>query len=114
MEHILRISRVIGASKGGGNAVLIGVGGSGKQTATKVASYLCGQKYFRININNAYNLNTFLEDLREVVDTCGKDGHTITFMLTEGDIKESSFLEYVNALLLTGEAPNLIPKDEMA
>ena len=40
-------------------------------------------------------------------------GERITFLFTEGEIKDESFLEVINSILTTGEVPNLIPKDEL-
>lgn len=42
----------------------------------------------------------------------GKDGKSVTFIFTDSDIIDENFLEYINAILATGEIAGLFPKDE--
>ena len=111
MRHLMRISRCLGMPKG--CMLLVGVGGSGKQSLTRLASYCAGYTTFQITISKAYNMNSLLDDLRVMYKNCGSLGKRTTFIFTEAEIKDESFLEVINSVLSTGEVPNLIPKDEL-
>ena len=111
MKHLMRISRCLGMQKG--CILLVGVGGSGKQSLTKLASYCSGFQTFQITISKTYNMNSLFDDIRLMYKACGQLGTKMTFIFTEAEIKDEAFMEVINSILTTGEVAGLIPKDEL-
>lgn len=48
--------------------------------------------------------------VRTLYKKCGQEGRPATFILTEAEMKDETFLEIMNSFLMTGEVPNLFPK----
>lgn len=69
LEHILRIARIFRQPRG--NAMLIGVGGSGKQSLAKLASFLMKCDVFQIELVKTYNTDSFRADLQKIVTHTG-------------------------------------------
>jgi len=111
LEHLLRINRLMEMPRGSG--LLVGVGGSGKQSLTRLSSFISRSMQFQITLTKQYNKNTFLEDMQTLYKSAGHLRKPTTFLFTESEIKDEVFLEYINSVLLTGDIPGLFAKDEI-
>jgi dynein heavy chain len=109
LEHLTRISRILSVPRG--NALLVGVGGSGKQSLTKLSAFMSGMGVFQITLARGYGDAEFREDLKELYNQL-VDGPMV-FLFTDAHVKEEGFLENINNMLTTGMVPALYENDEM-
>ena len=112
MHHVCRIHRVLMQPRG--NCLLVGVGGSGRKSMARLATYIAEMQCFTIEITKNYKHMDFREDLKTLYRKCGVENKPSVFLFDETQIKFETFLEDVNNILTSGEVPNLFPKDELS
>jgi len=112
LAHVCRIHRVLKQPRG--NALLVGVGGSGRKSLARLATYVAELKCFSIEITKNYRLVEFREDLKSMFRQAGVGNAPTVFLFDETQIVVETFLEDINNILTSGEVPNLFSKDELA
>jgi dynein axonemal heavy chain len=111
MNHIARICRILRQPRG--NALLVGVGGSGKRSLTRLACFVAECECVTIEMTRSFGYADFQEQVKAVMVSAGVNGRQVAFMLNENQIIMERFLEDVNNILNSGEVPNLFQPDEM-
>ncbi|XP_078792424.1 dynein axonemal heavy chain 2 isoform X2 [Oryzias latipes] len=110
IEHITRVVRVISQLRG--NMLLIGIGGSGRQSLSKIAAFICGYRLFQVEVTKQYRKQEFREDIKKLYRLAGVENKPTVFLFSDTHIVDESFLEDINNILSSGEVPNLYKSDE--
>ena len=103
LDHLVRVHRLMRLPRG--NALLVGVGGSGKQSITRLAAYTAGADVFTITLTRGYNEQLFREDLKTLYGSLADK--PVAFFFSDAHVAEEGFLELVNNMLTSGMVPAL-------
>ncbi|KAH8073158.1 dynein light chain binding protein [Aureococcus anophagefferens] len=111
IEHVLRIARILRQPQG--NALLLGVGGSGRQSMSKMATYISGYQLFQVEIAKGYGLTEWRDDIRRCLLMAGVKDEPTAFVFSDAQVVMETFLEDINNILNAGDVPNLYGPEEM-
>uniref|UniRef100_H2YYC1 Uncharacterized protein n=1 Tax=Ciona savignyi TaxID=51511 RepID=H2YYC1_CIOSA len=112
MAHVCRINRIFESPRG--YALLVGVGGSGKQSLSRLAAFISNLDVFQITLRKGYGIADLKIDLGALFVKAGVKNVGVLFLLTDAQVFiHIRFLVLVNDMLSTGEISDLFPDDEI-
>ena len=109
IKHVARITRALTLPRG--NLLLVGVGGSGKQSLTRLSAFVANHTFAFLTMSKGFGVNQLFDAIREQY-LASTTGRCVTMLFTDGDIKQEIFLEYINSFLSNGEIPGLFQADQ--
>ncbi|XP_037943923.1 dynein beta chain, ciliary-like [Teleopsis dalmanni] len=110
MIHVCRINRILESPRG--NALLIGVGGSGKQTLARLASFISSLSVTQIQIKRGFCLQDMKDEIAALYMKIGLKSVASVFLMSDAQIPDESILTLINDLLASGEIPELFSEDQ--
>ena len=75
VQHLARIARILRQQRG--NAMLVGVGGSGRRSMAMFGASFNRMKTFQIEITKSYTEKDWHEDIRTLLKTCALEDQTV-------------------------------------
>ena len=113
LEHLSRISRIL-SKPSNGHGLLIGLGGNGRKTLSKLAAFINTCYIYKVDISGGassnkggYSRYDWQEDIKNMNKTMGIDNKKVAFNLSDSDIKGDYFMEDISSLLNVGEVHNI-------
>lgn len=79
LEHLTRIHRVVRMNQG--HALLVGIGGSGRQSLARLAAFTAGCDVFEITLSRGYGEEEFREDLKTLYRKLGIENKKVSFFI---------------------------------
>ncbi|KAF4673078.1 Dynein heavy chain 1, axonemal [Perkinsus chesapeaki] len=110
-EHVSRISRILDQPRA--NALLLGVGGSGRQSLTRLSSFICDYECYQIEVAKGYGMNEFKEDVKTCLMKCGVEDKVQVFLFCDTQIISEQMVEAINNVLNSGDVPNLYKAEDL-
>jgi len=114
ITHVAKIYRVLNLKRG--HAFLVGVGGSGRHSLTRLSAFLSEMKVYQLEVTKGFGLKQFREKLKEMYEWAGyrgKDKLKTAFIFADNDVVSESFLEDIQNMLNGGVVPNIYTNDEL-
>ncbi|XP_054276549.1 dynein beta chain, ciliary [Macrosteles quadrilineatus] len=111
MMHVCRINRILESPRG--SALLVGVGGSGKQSLARLAAFISSLEVAQIQLRKGYGILDLKMELSGLYLKAGLKNVGIMFLMTDAQVPSETFLVLINDLLASGEVPDLFPDDEV-
>ncbi|KAL1130935.1 hypothetical protein AAG570_012176 [Ranatra chinensis] len=111
MMHVCRINRILESPRG--SALLVGVGGSGKQSLSRLAAYISSLEVAQIQLRKGFGVSDLKMELSGLYSKSGLKNIGIMFLMTDAQVTNEQFIVLINDMLASGEIPELFSDDEI-
>ncbi|XP_022915026.2 dynein beta chain, ciliary isoform X1 [Onthophagus taurus] len=111
MMHVCRINRILESPRG--SALLVGVGGSGKQSLSRLAAFISALEVVQIQLKKGYGIQDLKNEVSGLYLKSGLKNVGIMFLMTDAQVPNEQFLVLINDMLSSGEVPDMFPDDEI-
>ena len=108
--HLTRVHRLLRQSRG--NGLLIGTGGSGRQSLTALAAFIANLNFVQLELTQDYSLEMWNDDIKRCLMLCGVDDRNSVFLAHEHHLRRSFMLEDINSILNSGVVQGLFTRDD--
>uniref|UniRef100_A0A6I8P549 Dynein axonemal heavy chain 3 n=1 Tax=Ornithorhynchus anatinus TaxID=9258 RepID=A0A6I8P549_ORNAN len=112
IEHISRICRVL--KQDSGHLLLVGIGGSGRQSASKLATFINSHELFQIEITKNYTKNDWREDY-SLMWFINLYVHSLAHSRKSEDLQEriESIIDHFTVSIYNNVCRSLFEKDKL-
>jgi dynein heavy chain, axonemal len=110
-DHVSRIARVLRQPLG--NSLLLGVGGSGRQSLSRLATFIANYKLFQVEVVKGYGMQNWRDDAKRVLIQAGVENKQTSFLFVDTQIVNEQMLEDINNILNSGDVPNLYKTEDL-
>ncbi|CAH2055605.1 unnamed protein product, partial [Iphiclides podalirius] len=111
VSHLCRIARIVRQPMA--NGLLLGMGGSGRQSLSRLAAHIAELTCIQIEITRSYGMSEWRDDIKSTMIKAGGENKGIVFLFSDAQIKMESFLEDLNNVLSSGDVPNIYEAEDL-